>query len=203
MLTLYHTSHCPNCQTQEKILSQLQALDSDFHFQSINLEQSSNSEIIPPIQSVPTLFINHYRFEGVMTASEIKPWLSSENHDKKYIEHLLKFNQLILARHWLQQNPSALPCIAGLLGSESIDMTVRLGLDVLIEQLAEDKLLSELVHPLGQLLESANDTLYIDILHYLAMSHSVDAVAYIQTGTSHQHPEVQRVANELLEEIGN
>lgn len=203
MLTLYHTSHCPNCQAQEKILLQLQALDTSFHFQSINLEQSSGTEIIPPIQSVPTLFINQYRFEGVMTASEINPWLSPENHDKDYIKHLLKFNQLIQTRHWLQQNQSALSCITELLSDETIDMTVRLGLDVLIEQLAEDKLLKTLTEPFGELLKTITDSLCIDILHYLAMIGSVEAMAYIGTCTSHPHPEVQRIAIELLEELNS
>lgn len=201
MLTLYHTSHCPNCHAQEKILLQLQTQEPTLKFQSINLEQSSNLQITPAIQSVPTLFINDYRFEGLMTASEVKKWLAPENHDKNYINDLLKSSQLNLALHWLRQHPSALPCITELLANESIDMTVRLGLDALIEQLAENKFLTALTPAFGGLLESATDSLCIDILHYLAMIGSVDAKTYIKTCTTHGHPEVQRVANELLKEL--
>lgn len=201
MLTLYHTSHCPNCHAQEKILLQLQTQEPALQFQSINLEQSTNLQITPAIQSVPTLFINNYRFVGLMTAGEIKKWLGPENHDKNYINDLLKSSQLNLALHWLQQHPSALPCITELLANESIDMTVRLGLDVLIEQLAEDELLTALTQAFGELLESSKDSLIIDILHYLAMIGSVDAKTYIKSCTTHAHPEVQRIANELLEEL--
>lgn len=201
MLTLYHTSHCPNCHTQEKILQQLQVQEPNLVFQTINLEQSPEIQIIPAIQSVPTLFINDYRFEGLMTASEIRKWLGTENHDKDYIYDLLKSSQLNLALSWLQQHPSALPCITDLLADESVDMTVRLGLDVLIEQLAEGDYLNPLVHKFGDLLSTVSASRCIDILHYLAMLKSSEARSYIKSCTTHPHPEVQRTAKDLLEEL--
>ena len=144
MLTLYHTTHCPNCHAQEKILRQLLIQEPALQLKTVNLEQSPEVQLTPAIQSVPTLLINEYRFEGLMTANEIGLWISPGNHDKAYINGLLKSGQLDSARIWLQQHPAALSCIPELLADESIEMTVRIGLDAIIEQLAASGELSSL-----------------------------------------------------------
>ena len=201
MLTLYHTSHCPNCHAQEKILQQLQITDPTLQVQTVNLETSPDVQLTPPIQSVPTLVINDYRFEGLLTATEIRKWLGPENYDRDYIKTLLKSGQLNTAVSWLQQHPAALDVITELLADESVELTVRVGLDALIEQLATSGDLSALTHPLGKLLDTVADSLSIDILHYLAMIGSADAQQYIQTCLQRSHPEVRRTVRELLDEL--
>jgi len=136
-----------------------------------------------------------------MTAKEIGLWIGPGNHDKAYINGLLKSGQLDSARIWLQQHPTALSCIPELLADEAIEMTVRIGLDAIIEQLAASGELSSLTHSLGRLLDSVADSLCIDILHYLAMIGSPEAQGYIQACAARPHPEVQRTAKELLDEL--
>jgi hypothetical protein len=201
MLTLYHTSHCPNCQAQTKVLQQLQQQDPQLQYESINLETAGPVDVTPAIQSVPTLFIDSYRFEGLMSAQEIKKWLTPGNHDKDYIAELLKTGQLNAAQQWLSQYPEALSSLTELLADDEIEMTVRIGLDALIEQLADSGLLANLTDALGKLLDTASDSLCIDILHYLALIGSVQAIDYIRLGLTRKHPEVQREARELLESL--
>lgn len=201
MLTLYHTNHCPNCHAQEKILQQLQAEDPALQIHTVNLEESPEVQLVPAIQSVPTLLINDYRFEGLLTAAEIRQWLGPANHDRDYIKTLLKGGQLDAALAWLQQHPAALGVITELLADDALELTVRVGLDALIEQLAVVADLSALSQPLGTLLDTASDSLCIDILHYLAMIGSADAQQYMRGCLQHSHPEVRRSAQELLDEL--
>lgn len=200
-ITLYHTSHCPNCHAQEKILQQLQSQLPDLEIQKINLEQSPDVEIIPAIQSVPTILVNDYRFDGLLSAKEIKDWLGPDSHDKAYLNELLKSGHLDMANIWLQHHPDALIGITELLADDTIELTVRVGLDALFEQLAASMDLSSLVEPLGHLLDTVPDTLCIDILYYLSMIDSPEAHQFIKKATARQHPEVQRIARELLAEI--
>ncbi len=198
-ITLYHTSHCPNCHAQEKILRQLRT--PTFELKTVNLETSPEIQLTPSIQSVPTLLIDEYRFEGLMSAQKISQWLGPENHDKAYIEELLKSGQLDLAQVWLQQHPAALSVIPNLLADENLELTVRIGLDALFEQLVASMDLSSLIPPLGKLLETASDSRCIDVLYSLSMLDSAAVIPYIRAATRRNHPEVQRVANELLAEL--
>lgn len=200
-ITLYHTSRCPSCHSQRKILQQLQQQNTDLDIDYINLEDSATIDLTPPVQSVPTLTIGPYRFDGLLSAGEITPWLGSENHDASYIAMLLKQGQLPSAQQWLQQHAEALPRLIDLLTDESIEMTVRIGLDALMEQLAETKQLAGLTHHLGNALANASESQCIDILHYLAMIGSTEAINYIKTCPLREHPEVLRVIMELLEEL--
>ena len=201
VITLYHTSHCPNCHSQEKILNQLLVQTPSLELKSINLEQSPEVQLTPARQSVPTLLIDNYRFEGLMPAAEITRWLGPKNHDKAYINDLLKSGHLDMALAWLQQHPAALTSIPELLADEDIELTVRIGLDALFEQLAASVDLSSLTPLLGKLLDDASDSLCIDILYYLAMLDSPEALEYIKAASHRSHPEVQRVAQELLSEL--
>ncbi|MFO7604046.1 MAG: hypothetical protein R6X06_09560 [Gammaproteobacteria bacterium] len=201
MLTLYHTTHCPNCSAQEKILQKLQAELPELHIERVNLETAPDVAVVPPIRAVPTLFINAYRFDGLMKADEIRKWLGPDNHDREYIHELLKTGQLDAAQAWLQQHPEALTGVLSLFRDTALELGVRIGLDTLMEELIRTGDPAALTTALGNVLADAADSLCIDLLHYLAMIATPEAIAHIRTCATRAHPEVRRVATELLEEL--
>ncbi|WP_126453583.1 thioredoxin family protein [Sulfuriflexus mobilis] len=156
------------------------------------------------VRSVPWFKLNELEFDGVYTPAELAQWVdiaASPAAVTEYLDHLLGDGQLNKAEHYLHRHPQHVLTLLPLITDEGRRINVRIGVGAVLEGLSENTDLSTLVEPLGRLTTHAQVSTRVDACHYLSLTRSVDAVAYLQAALKDNNAEVSATARDSLDEL--
>lgn len=156
------------------------------------------------VRSVPWFQLNELEFDGVYAPAELERWVDIAGDDDavtEYLDHLLGDGQLSKAEHYLRRHPQQLLALLPLFTDEGRRINVRIGVGAVLEGLADSIALDILVEPLGQLTKHMQVSTRMDACHYLSLTKSVNAVAYLQAALNDEHAEVRDIAKESLDEL--
>lgn len=98
----------------------------------------------------------------------------------------------------IQREPATLPVILALLGNPNTALSTRIGIGVVMEDLAGSALLKSTVATLGELSQHPDVTIRSDACHYLGLSGSAHAIPFLQACLHDQAAEVRNVAADAL-----
>ena len=101
----------------------------------------------------------------------------------------------------LQQEPATMPVLLKLLGDSSTALSTRIGIGVVMEDLAGSELLKQHVATLGKLSQHPDVNIRADACHYLGLSADATAIPFLQTCLQDRDLEVQEVAADALVQI--
>jgi len=156
------------------------------------------------VRSVPWLRLGPFVLEGLHSVGELRDWarrVDSREGVARYLEMLLKEGRLSQAEAWLREHPRWLEALIPLLEEEDTDIKVRIGVDALLESLADSLDLSPLVPELARLSRADRRNLRGDAVHYLALTRSPEALPHIEARLEDDNEEVREFAAEARDEL--
>jgi len=195
------TPSCPYCAATKLILNKL--LNEGLLTRVDIVDVSKRPEIAREydVKTVPWLKMGPSVLRGAQSESILREWLEQPNPavpQTRLIEHLLQTDELAQVIALVERQPSLLVDMIPLLGDIELDLKIRLGISAVIENFEGLPLLNPLVQPLTELAHHEHAGVRADAAHYLAITHSPDAVPILQQLVQDNDSDVREIAAEGL-----
>ena len=197
-------THCPHCPAVLQALSSMVKAGELGRLEVVNLEQQPEVAQTLGVRSVPWTRLGPFELQGLRTLEELQAWAlksGSVEGMADYLSELIKEGQVKRVQTLARENESALDAVFHILGDADAEINIRLGIDVVLEDLQGSELLRQRVDELGALSTHESAAVRADACHYLALTGSKDAQPYLRTGLKDTDKEVQEVAQEGLETL--
>jgi len=197
-------THCPHCPAVLQALSSMVKAGELGRLEVVNLEQQPEVAQTLGVRSVPWTRLGPFELQGLRTLEELQAWAlksGSVEGMADYLSELIKEGQVKRVQTLARENESALDAVFHILGDADAEINIRLGIDVVLEDLQGSELLRQRVDELGALSTHESAAVRADACHYLALTGSKDAQPYLRTGLKDTDKEVQEIAQEGLETL--
>ena len=198
------TSQCPQCPTVLQGLSELVKKGTVGRLEAVNIMVHPEIARQYGVRSVPWILIGELELEGMHSPDELQYWAqraATETGLSDYYTDLLKNGQLPKVLNLVNRKPDHLTALFHLAADPDTELTVRIGVSAAIEHLAgSDSLLQELP-ALIELANNKDPRVRSDACHFLALTHSADAVKTLEQLTVDPQAAVRHVAEDSLEEL--
>jgi thioredoxin-like negative regulator of GroEL len=154
------------------------------------------------VRSVPWLKLGPIHLSGAHSEPELRQWLEqlNEKNATQLFAHLLKINALDQVISIIEQEPNRLSDVLPLAADPGQDLKIRLGVSAVFEFFENRPELYPLVQPMGQLARSENARVRADAAHFLSLTHSPEAIVFLQQLAQDTDPEVREIANDGLQQ---
>jgi hypothetical protein len=195
-------THCPYCPTVLKGLSELVKSGAVGKLEVVNMEQRPDIARALGVRSVPWVRIGPFELEGLRSEKELRTWAETagtETGYAAYLDELLSTGKIDRAIKLVQNNPDAIKALLMLFSNPGTQLNTRVGISAIIENLACTELLRGLVDRLGELSRHEDPRIRGDAAHYLGLTGSDKAMAYIERLVNDADADVRAVARESLD----
>jgi thiol-disulfide isomerase/thioredoxin len=195
-------THCPYCPTVLKGLSELVKSGAVGKLEAVNIEQHPDIARALGVRSVPWVRIGPFELEGLRSEKELRTWAEAagtETGYASYLDELLSTGKIDRAIKLVQSNPDAIKALLVLFSNPGTQLNTRIGISAIIENLAGTELLWGIVDRLGELSRHEDPRIRGDAAHYLGLTGSNKAMAYIERLVNDTDADVRAVARESLD----
>lgn len=202
---LFIAPGCPHCPVVLQALSEMVKQGAIGRLEVINVAAHPEAAAEHGVRAAPWTRLGPFVLEGAQTPQELRRWLELAGKPDgvtRYLEQLLRDGQLARAEQQLARHPDWLAQLLPLLTQADTPMQVRVGVGALIEGQAGSAQLQALVPALGELSRAAEHSVRADACHYLGLSGSAEAVAFLRARLEDESSEVREIAGEALEMLG-
>ena len=197
-------THCPHCPAVLQALSSMIKAGELGRLEVVNLEQQPDVAAALGVRSVPWIRLGPFELQGLRTLEELQAWAlkaGSVEGMADYLSELIKEGQVKRVQAMAKEDESVLDGVFHILGDADAEINIRLGIDVVLEELQGSELLRQRVDELGALSTHESAAVRADACHYLALTGSKNALPYLQIGLKDSDKEVQEIAQEGLETL--
>jgi len=187
-----------------QLLSELMKAGHIGELRIVNIEENPDLAIQLGVRSVPWLQIGPFELQGSRSKQELLLWLqraSSSEGLTEYLEEVLSEGNIKLANNLIQHHPQALENVVELMADSEAKINVRLGVGVIIEEMAESAHFKSVIPNLLKLLSSSDSRLRGDACHYLSLTKDTTYIPVIQELLSDENEEVREIAQDSLDEL--
>ena len=170
----------------------------------INIEDNQELASELGVRSVPWLQIGPFELLGSRTKQEILLWLqraSSFEGLSEYLEEMLLEGNIDAATKLVQRHPPALQNVIDLMADPEGKINVRLGVGVIIEELAESEGFKAVTPRLIDYLSNQDARIRGDACHYLSLTKDVSHIVEIEKLLSDESDEVREIAQDSLDDL--
>jgi hypothetical protein len=198
------TSHCPHCPTVLQGLSGLVKSGKIGRLEVINIETHPKIAEQHGVRSVPWIRIGQFELEGLHSPAELEKWvqLAGSPHGlADYFTNLLADGQLGTVISTIQRKPEQLHALLQLAGNPDTELSVRIGISAVLEDLEGGKLLREKLPELLELSHHGNPRVRADACHFLVLTGLPQVAERLQAMTRDDDRSVRNVADDALEEL--
>lgn len=203
--TLVVTSSCPHCASMLTLLSKMLKNGDIATLKLINADRAKSLALQLGVRSVPWLALDYVRLTGGLSEAELHRWVGKIQTGEAMTEYLLSAlgsGRLDEVTELVQGNRRYLLGIIELLKLPTLEFKVKLGVSAVVEQIQGSDILQSCIGELGELLKSAEDSVRVDVLYFLSLSASQDAVVYVRPFVDNPNPVVREAALEALQTLG-
>ena len=197
-------SHCTYCGPMKIILSDLKAQGSINELQIVNIEENPELAAELGVRSVPWLQIGPFELQGARTRKELELWLlraSSFEGVSDYFSEVLAEGKIDYANKLIKRHPETLSNIIDLMADAEAKINVRLGVGVIIEELAESDIFKSVIPQLIEYLSHGDARVRGDACHYLSLTKDTSYIPVIEKMLSDESEEVKEIAQDSLEDL--
>ena len=197
-------TQCAYCLPMMQLLSELMKAGHISELRIVNIEKNSDLAIQLGVRSVPWLQIGPFELQGSRSKQELLLWLqraSSSEGLTEYLEEILSEGNIKLANKLIQHHPQALENVIELMADPEAKINVRLGVGVIIEEMAESTSFKSVIPELLELLSSPDSRLRGDACHYLSLTKDTTYITAIEELLADENDEVREIAQESLDEL--
>ena len=198
------SSHCTFCGPIKIILSDLKEQGRIAELKIINIEENPELAAELGVRSVPWLQIGPFELQGSRTRKELEMWLqraSSFGGVSEYFSEVLAEGKIDYANKLIRRHPESLENIIDLMADADAKINVRLGVGVIIEELAESDVFKTVTPQLIKYLSHADARVRGDACHYLSLTKDRAYLGNIEKLLSDESAEVREIAQDSLDDL--
>jgi hypothetical protein len=195
-------THCPHCPTVLRGLSDLVKSGAVGKLEVVNIELHPEVARTLGVRSVPWVRIGPFELEGLRSEKELRTWAEAagtETGYASYLDELLSTGKIDRATKLVKTSPDAINALLSLFSSSETQLNTRIGISAIIESLAGSDLLQGIVDRLGELSQHGDPRIRGDAAHYLGLTGSEKATAYIKHLVDDPDADIRAVARESLD----
>jgi thioredoxin-like negative regulator of GroEL len=197
-------TRCTYCGPMMQMLTELMKAGHIAELQIVNIEKNPDLARQLGVRSVPWVQIGPFELQGSHSKQELLSWLeraSSHEGINEYLEEVLSEGNIKYANQLIQRYPQALENVIELMADPEAKINVRLGVAVIIEELAESEAFKAVIPRLIDYLSSNDARIRSDACHYLSLTKDVSIIPVIERLLSDENEEVREIAQESLDEL--
>ena len=195
---------CTYCGPMMQALTELMKVGQIAELRIVNIESSPELAVQLGVRSVPWLRIGPFELLGSRSKQEMLLWIersSSPAGFKTYLDEVLSEGKLDYASRLLESYPQALETIIEMMADPEAKINVRLGVGVLIEDMAESVEFKAVIPRLIDYLSSKDARIRGDACHYLSLTRDVSHIPLIERLLSDESEEVREIAQDSLDAL--
>ena len=197
-------TQCTYCGPMMQILTEIMKAGHISQLRIVNIENNPELEAELGVRSVPWLQIGPFELSGSRSKKELLSWItraSSFDGVTDYFEEVLSEGKIEYANKLIHRYPQALENVIDLMADPEARINVRLGVGVIIEELAESEQFKSVIPRLVDYLSSKDARIRGDACHYLSLTKDRSYIPDIEKLLSDESEEVREIARDSLEEL--
>ncbi len=197
-------SRCAYCGPMMQMLTELMKAGKMAELRIVNIENALQLAAELGVRSVPWLQIGPFELAGSRTKQELSLWLeraSSFDGVSDYLEEVLAEGNIAYAKKLVERYPQALENVIDLMANPEAKINVRLGIGVIIEEMAESESFKAVIPRLIDYLSDDDARVRGDACHYLSLTRDPAYIPHIEKLLSDESAEVREIAQDSLDEL--
>ena len=197
-------TQCTFCGPMMQMLMEIMKSGQIAELRVVNIEDDPELARQLGVRSVPWLQIGPFELAGSRSKQELLLWIeraSSFEGVSDYLEEVLSEGKLDYAKKLIHRYPQALENVIDLMADPEAKINVRLGVGVIIEDMAASEEFKTVVPRLIQYLTNEDARIRGDACHYLSLTKDVSYVPEIKKLLSDKSEEVREIAQDSLDEL--
>ena len=197
-------THCQHCAPVLTSLSELVKEGVIDSLEVINVEKRPEVASEMAVQSVPWLRIGWFELEGVRTKAELKRWVENTRSAQgisEYYAEILAQGRVKQCLVFLQQHPETMESILQLMSDPNEKINVRLGIGVIMEELAASSDFETYVPQLVGFLTHEDYRIRQDTCHYLSLTQCPELIKTIEPLLDDLNEDVREEAEDSIQSL--
>jgi hypothetical protein len=197
-------TQCTYCGPMMQMLVELMKSGQLAELRVVNIEDDPELARQHGVRSVPWLQIGPFELAGSRSKQELLLWIgraSSFEGVSDYLEEVLSEGKLDYAHKLIQRYPQALENVIDLMADPEAKINVRLGVGVIIEDMAVSEEFKTVIPRLIKYLSNEDARIRGDACHYLSLTKNTSYVPEIKKLLSDKNEEVREIAQDSLDEL--
>jgi hypothetical protein len=198
------TDSCPYCPTVLQGLSQLVKSGHIGRLEVVNIDVHPEVAQQIGVRTVPWIRLGPFELEGLRSPAELKTWAERAGRSdgmSEYFRELLKDGKLPKVSATVRADASRLKALLRLLDDPELEITVRIGISAVFEELEGDDILLETLDTLLRFTTHRDAHIRADSAHLLSLTHSPKAVAPLERLIQDGNADVREIAQEGLDRL--
>lgn len=195
---------CSFCGPMKIVLIELKAEGKIGELEFVGIEDSPELARELGVRSVPWLRIGPFELAGTRTRQELLQWLSRATGGegaRQYLEEVLAEGDIEAARKLIQRSPQTIDDVIELMADADAKINVRLGIGVIIEEIATSEAFRTVIPTLKTFLGDEDPRIRSDACHYLSLTKDISVAPAIEVLLQDDDAEVREIAQESLDEL--
>jgi len=197
-------TQCAYCGPMMKMLTELMKAGSISELRIVNIEKDPELARKLGVRSVPWLQIGPFELLGSHTKQELAMWLeraASFTGVSDYLAQVLSEGKIDYATRLIERYPQALQNVLQLMADPEAKINVRLGVGVIIEDMAETRQFETVIPQLIEYLSDEDARIRGDACHYLSLTKDSAYIPLIKKLLYDESEEVREIAQDSLDEL--
>ncbi len=195
---------CAYCGPMMQILAELMKTGELAELRIVNVEENAELATQLGVRSVPWLQIGPFELQGSRSRQEILLWLKRASNFEgitEYLDEVLAEGKITYANKLIQRYPKALENVIALMADPEAKINVRLGVGVIIEEMAESEVFKAVVPDLIDYLSDDDARVRGDACHYLSLTKDPGCIPLIEKLLEDESGEVREIAQDSLDDL--
>ena len=197
-------TQCTYCGPMMQLLTELMKAGQISQLRIVNIETNPEVAAELDVRSVPWLQIGPFELSGSRSKQELSLWLkraSSFDGVTDYLEEVLAEGKIKYANKLIRRYPQALENVIDLMADPEARINVRLGVGVIIEEIAGTEQFRTMIPRLVEYLSNSDARIRGDACHYLSLTGDRTYIPEIEKLLSDESEEVREIAQDSLDEL--
>lgn len=199
-------TQCTYCGPMMQMLIELFKAGQIAELRIVNIEEAPELASEMGVRSVPWLQIGPFELAGARSKQELSLWIeraSSFDGVSDYLAEVLAEGNIKYANSLIHRYPQALENVIDLMADPEEKINVRLGVGVIIEDMAESEAFKTIIPRLIDYLSNSDPRIRGDACHYLSLTGDRSFIPHIEKLLSDESEEVREIAQDSLDELGS
>ncbi len=194
------STHCPSCPAVLQALSEMVKAGELASLEIINLEADPDRATALGIRSVPWVRLGEVELAGLRSQQEYRDWLNKADHDaqRESIAEMLAEGDVDHVLQRVSDDSGLLEHLLALMADGSERINVRLGIGVIMEELAASEIFTPYIEHLLKLASSEDARVRADAAHYLGLTADKNVISVLQSMQEDDDAEVREVVTDSL-----
>ena len=197
-------TQCTYCGPMMQILTDLMKSGQIAELRVVNIEDNPDLAQQYGVRSVPWLQVGPFELSGSRSKKELSLWIeraSSFEGISDYLEEVLLEGKIESANKLIQGHPQALENVIDLMADPEAKINVRLGVGVIIEEMALSEEFKIVIPRLIEYLSNDDARIRGDACHYLSLTEDISYLPAIKKLLLDENEEVREIAQDSLDDL--